>query len=91
LNDQEVLVVANFNTTASQQVWAIVDGNLSSAGDAFAVLYSNRPGPAAPSLVAQLAGGSVTVSEVDGSQTSGPVNVLQVTLQSMEAQILRKR
>lgn len=91
LNDQEVLLVANFNTTTSQQVWTIVDRNLSSAADTFAVLYSNRPAPAAPSLVAQLAGGSVTVNEVDGSQTGGPVNVLQVTLQPMEAQILRKR
>ena len=91
LNDQEVLVVANFNTTTSQQVWVIIDQNLSAPGDTFAVLYSNRPVPAAPSLVGQLASGTVTVNEVDGSQTNGPVNVIQVTLQAMEAQTLRKR
>jgi glycosidase len=91
LNDQEVLVVANFNTTTSQQVWVVIDGSLSSPGNTFAVLYSNLPAPAAPSQVGQIASGNVTVSEVDGSQGTGPVNVIQVTLQPMEAQILRRR
>jgi glycosidase len=90
LNDQEVVVVANFSTTASQQVWAIVEDTLSHAGDTFAILYSNITNPTKPSAVVQLAQGSVTVNEVDGSQSSGPLHVLQVTLQPMEAQILRK-
>ena len=89
LNDQEVVVVANFSTTATQSVWVILEANLSGAGDNFAVLYSNLPGPASPTQVIQVA--SVTVNEVDGSQGGGPVNVIQVTLKAMEAQILRKR
>ena len=73
LNDQEVLVVANFNTIATpQSVWVIIDGTLSAPGDTFAVLFSNLPVPAAPTLVAQLAAGTVTVNEVDGSQGTGP-------------------
>lgn len=89
LNDQEVVVVANFSTTAAQSVWVILEANLSGAGDKFAVLYSNLPGLASPTQVSQVA--SVVVNEVDGSQGGGPVNVIQVTLKPMEAQILRKR
>jgi glycosidase len=91
LNDQEVLTVANFNTTGSAQtVSVIIDPNLSTPGDNFAVLYSNQPAPAAPSQVSQLAGGTVTINEVDGSQGSGPINIVAVTLKPMETQILRK-
>ena len=90
LNDQEVLTVANFNTTAPQTVSVIVDSNLCAPGNTFRILYSNRSAPTAPGQVTQLAGGSVFVNEADGSQGSGPVNVVRVTLQPMEAQILRK-
>jgi glycosidase len=89
LNDQEVVVVANFSTTAPQSVWVILEANLSAAGDNFAVLYSNLPSPTGPTRVSQVA--NVVVNEVDGSQRGGPVNVIQVTLKPMEAQILRKR
>jgi glycosidase len=88
LNDQEVLTVANFSTTAAQTVAVIIDASLSTPGDNFAVLYSNQPAPAAPSQVSQLA--NVSINEVDGSQGSGPVNIVVVTLQPMETQILRK-
>jgi hypothetical protein len=71
-------------------VSVIIDSSLSTPGDNFAVLYSNQPVPAVPSPVSQLAGGAVTINEVDGSQRSGPVNIVVVTLQPMETQILRK-
>jgi glycosidase len=90
LNDQEVVTVANFSTTRAQTVSVIVDATLSTPGDKFDLLYSNQPAPTAPSGVSQLASGAVTINEVDGSQGSGPVNILIVTLQPMEAQILRK-
>jgi glycosidase len=90
LNDQEVLAIANFSTTAAQPVWVVLDGSLSAPGDAIVVLYSNQAAPALPSAVVQLAAGSVSVTEVDGSQGSGPVNTIRVTLQPMELQILRK-
>ena len=90
LNDQEVLTVANFSTTAAQTLSVIIDTNLSSPGDNFVVLYSNQPAPTPPSPISQLAGGTVTVNVVDGTQGRGPVNVVKVTLQPMETQILRK-
>jgi glycosidase len=90
LNDQEVITVANFSTTQAQSVWVILDGNLSAPGDPLKILYSNRPAPVPPSKVVQLPAGAVSIAEVDGSQGSGPVNAVEVTLQPMEAQILRK-
>lgn len=91
LNDQEVLTVANFSTTTPQELWVIVEATLSAPGDAFAILYSNQPAPAAPSQVVQRAAGTVTVDEADGSQGSGPLNAIRVTLQPMETQVLRKK
>lgn len=90
LNDQEVLTVANFSTTNAVTVSVILESNLSGPGDRMTLLYSNRPAPSAPGQVVQLAGGSVVVTEVDGSKSNGPLNVVSVTLQPMEAQILRK-
>lgn len=90
LNDQEVLTIANFNTTNVQPVWVIMDGILSSPTDEIQILYSNKSAPQPPSAVTQLASGSVSITEVDGSQGTGPVNVIRVTLQPMEVQILRK-
>ncbi|HEX4577065.1 MAG TPA: hypothetical protein VH117_06915 [Edaphobacter sp.] len=54
------------------------------------MLFSNQPAPALPSPVSQFAGGAVTINEVDGSQGSGPVNIVVATLKPMETQILRK-
>ena len=91
LNDQEVLTVANFDTVNAHTVWVILDSNLSGPGDAVAMLYSNQAAPKGPSAVVQLGAGTVSVAEVDGKQGTGPVNAVQVTLQPMEAQILRKQ
>lgn len=65
-------------------------GPLSAPGDTIGLLYSNRPAPAVKSPVVQLPAGTVNVTEVDGSQGSGPVNVTHVTVQPIESQILRK-
>ena len=89
LNDQEVLTIANFSTSTPQTVWVILEQTLSAPGDAIRILYSNQPAPTAPTAVVQLPSGSVTIAEVDGSQGHGPVNAVQVTLQPMEAQIVR--
>ena len=89
LNDQEVLVVANTNTTQPQQLDVIVEIRLSSDGDQFAVLYSNQPAPVAPQPVRSAAQGSVTVHEVDGSTGQGPLHVVRVILAPLEVQILR--
>jgi glycosidase len=90
LNDQEVLTVANFNTSKAQTVWVILESNLSTPGDTLGILYSNHSAPTNPGQVVQLGAGTVTVVEVDGSQGTGPLNAVQIVLQPMEAQILRK-
>jgi hypothetical protein len=90
LNDQEVVTIANFSTTQSQTPWVILDENLSAPGDRMNILYSNRPAPSPPSAVVQLPATSVSIAEVDGSDGTGPLNVTQVTLEPMEAQILRR-
>jgi hypothetical protein len=56
-------------------------------GTTLRILYSNKTAPTAPGAVAQRSAG-VTVHEVDGSTTNGPVSVVPVTLQPMEVQVL---
>jgi glycosidase len=90
LMDQEILVVANTDTANPITLWVIVDLTLHLAGDALRVLYSNKANPVAVGNVAQLPGGSVTVTEADGSTGTGPLNCVQVTLQPMEVQIIGK-
>lgn len=90
LVDEEVVVVANTNPSAAQQIYVIVDGALNHEGDQFSVGYSNKTGYTAPSPVAVKAAGEVTVSEADGGTGTGPVFCIQVTLAPLEAQILRR-
>jgi glycosidase len=90
LQDQEVLVVANTNT---QQPWegeVIVDFALNATVAQFEPAYSNRQLGALipPPAVQEKARGSVTIHEVDGALTDGPVRVVRVQLQPMEIQIL---
>jgi hypothetical protein len=87
LNDQEVLIVANTNTAQSQSVDVILEITLSKPGDTLRVLYSNKSAPTAPAPVKTL--NQVKVAEVDGTTGTGPINTVRVTLQPMEAQILR--
>ena len=79
--------MANTSTTQSVSVDVILEITLSAPGKTLRVLYSNKSAPTAPAPVRTLNG--VTVSEVDGSTGTGPINTVRVTLQPMEAQILR--
>jgi len=88
LNDEEVLVVANTNATQNQSVDVIVDFTLNAPNDAFRILYSNQDNPTGPGPVRLLNG--VTVQEVDGTTTYGPLYSVRTTLLPMEVQILRK-
>jgi glycosidase len=88
LNDQEVLVVANTNSTQSQSVNVIVEIALSTPGVPFRILYSNQTAPTPPSNVSSKTG--VSVREVDGSLSGGPIHKIAVTLLPMEVQILRQ-
>jgi hypothetical protein len=87
LNDDEVLIVANTSITPTQPVDVILEARLSAPGAALRILYSNKPNPVAPAAVRTLT--QVTVSEIDGSTGSGPVNTTRVSPQPMEVQILR--
>jgi glycosidase len=87
LNDSEVLLVANTNTTQSAAIDVIVEVSLSAPGDQWRILYSNNSAAAAPAPVRTLQ--QVTVAEVDGSTSYGPLNAMRVTVQPMELQILQ--
>ncbi len=87
LNDAEVLVVANTNTTQGFQGEVIVDHELNPTGTAYKVLYSNKVARS-PGGVADKPGGSVTIHELDGSTSAGPARSLAVDLQASEIQIL---
>jgi glycosidase len=87
LNDRELVVVANADNASDHALDVIVDSSLNSVGATLRVLYSNKAVPTLPTPVAQRSS-DVTVYEVDGSVTHGPVSVVHVTLQPMEVQIL---
>jgi len=88
LMDQEIVTVANTDPVNVSAVNVIVDSTLNNPGDAFRILYSNKQLPQAPGVVQQLAAGTVTVQETDGSTGSGPLNCVHVTLAPLEVQIL---
>jgi glycosidase len=87
LNDQEVLIVANTNTSQNQSADVILETTLSAPGNILRVLYSNKSAPIVPAPIRTLS--QVAVSEVDGTTGTGPLNTTRVSLQPMEAQILR--
>jgi glycosidase len=88
LNDQEVVVAANTNPTQAQSVNVVLEILLSSVGDNYRVLYSNKGNATPPGSVASF--DNVTVFEVDGSTGHGPLHAMRVTLAPMEVQILRR-
>ena len=86
LNDEEVAVVAN-TSGQTQTLAVIVDETLSAPGDAFKVLYSNKATFTDPGRVTASVP-NTTVTQVDGTITTGPVHYITVTLQPLEVQIL---
>jgi hypothetical protein len=86
--DDEVVIVANTNTLKGQDqsVNVIVDSVLNELSATYQILYSNKAAPTAPGAVQQRE--NVTVHEVDGSISNGPLHVVRVTWQPMEVQIL---
>jgi glycosidase len=89
LNDQEVLVVANTHTSGPLHVEVIVDSQLHGVNAVFRLLYSNIRSPVPPQPIRERVVGTVSVTEVDGTTGRGPLRTLPVTLQPMEAQMLR--
>lgn len=91
LNDQEVLIVANTQTNGGFAGEVIVDARLNPDQAPYIILFSNHEQPQPPGVVVTKVGGSITINEADGKQTSGPARVLPVQLHPMEVQILRRR
>jgi glycosidase len=87
VNDQEVLVVANTNTTQTIAVDVILEISLSSDGQPVNVLYSNKPAFTAPLPIRSIV--QAAIAESDGSTGSGTVNTTRVTLLPMEVQLLK--
>jgi hypothetical protein len=97
LNDQEVIVIANTNTTAGWTGEVVVDVALNAVGSSYIPVFSNKTlsqsgetGGMAPGPVAEKAAGRVEIHETSGAVTRGPARALPVTLAKMEMQILVK-
>lgn len=88
LNDQEVLVVINTNTSRTLSVQVIVERLLSTAGAIYRVLYSNKASPIVPGPVTNI--DHAIVTEAEGGVGFGPLHALTVTLAPLEVQILRQ-
>ena len=89
LNDTEIVVLANTFTGSSFSGFALVDFALNPDGFQFARLYSNKAGTATnPGPCQTRAQGTVTVHNLDGTTSNGPVRAVPFTLQPMEVQIL---
>jgi glycosidase len=87
LNDREIVIVANADPNSDHALDVIVDASLNPLDATLQILYSNKATPTPPTPVARRSA-QVTVYEVDGSITSGPVSVAHVNLQPMEVQVL---
>lgn len=88
LADQEIVVVANTSTVQRWEGEIIVDAALNPKGKAYGILYSTVDAPAAPGPVMSHPTGSVSIIEVDGAVSDGPIATLPVALAPMEIQVL---
>jgi len=92
LNDGEVVVLANTLTNRPFSGFVIVDFGLNPDGSAMEILYSNQGAIATlPGPVTTKALNTVTIHELDGSVSHGPLRVLPFTLKPMEIQILGQK
>jgi hypothetical protein len=87
---QELVIVANAATGIAWTGGVIVDSSLYAIGADCSILFSTQGQLVAPGEVVEKPSGSVEVTEVDGSITSGPVQLVLVGLQPMEIQILTR-
>jgi glycosidase len=90
LDAQEVLVVANTAERGTFEGEVIVDRDLNLSDGSYRVLFSNISAPTAPGALRTAPQGSLSIRELDGSITTGPARVLPITVQPLEAQILRR-
>ena len=87
LNDAEILVVANTQTESSFEGLTVVDFALNPPGTSWEILLSNH-GTAGSSQVMEKPVGMVTIHQIDGGISHGPLRVIPVWLGPMEIQFL---
>jgi glycosidase len=88
LNDQEVVIVANTDRGTAFTGEILVDATINAAGPPYRILLSNLGTAGSTGKVFQRAAGTVTIVDINGNTTNGPILVLPVTLKPGEAQIL---
>jgi glycosidase len=86
LNDTETVILANPFTTSTMTGFALVDLALNPAGATYSIQYSNKDTPTTPRPCVTCS--QVTVHQLDGSTSNGPIRALPYTLQPLEVQIL---
>ncbi|HEX3043714.1 MAG TPA: hypothetical protein VHY08_03090 [Bacillota bacterium] len=90
LNDDELLIVLNANTSDPWKGHVVVDYSLNEKATKWEVIYSIKSTSAPASVkIDTRPKGSVKVSRVTGETTDGPVRTLNIALQPMEIQILK--
>jgi glycosidase len=90
LHDTEIVVLANTSTTAEQHLSVVIDFDLNSNGKQHSLEYSNYGAAAQmPESVHTLPKYSVSISDVNGFATDGPIRCIHAHLKPMELQILR--
>jgi hypothetical protein len=82
------VVVANTNLEFDFTGEVLVDNTINGANPAYRILLSNLGTAGSTGNVLQHAAGTVTIVDIDGTTTNGPIRVLPVTLQPGEAQIM---
>lgn len=90
LADDETLIVANTNTTASWSGYVVIDYALNGDGAQFERAFSNQPVEGPQVVEAAYTMENTTVHEVGGGMSRGVLRALPVRLAPMEVQILRK-
>ena len=81
-------MLANTSSSDSFQGFALVDFALNPDGSQLVGLYSNKVGAASPAPCVTRAAGTVTIHQLDGSTSAGPVRAVPVSLQPLEVKIL---
>ena len=88
LNDQEVVIVANIDPQTPFAGQVVVDATINRAGPTYRILLSTQGTVGTTGPAVTHPGGTVRVTEVDGTQSNGPIVALPLNLQAGEAQIL---
>jgi len=88
LGGDEIVVLANTSSSNGFQGFSLVDFAINPDGSHFATLYSNKAGAANPGACVTRPAGTVTIHQLDGSTSTGPVRAVPISLQPLEVKVL---